>query len=145
LKSTWDEIDEKNRVWLIPAEHLKRGREHRIPLGDDAFAIIAGLDRGSPRLFPVGDDAMRKVCERIRDDVDVHGFRSTFADWAAFQGWPPHEVDEALGHQVGSKVSRAYRRTGDWLERRRLMLAQWADFCRHGITEAGDNIVRLRG
>ena len=143
LRSTWREIDEENRLWLIPASHMKRNREHRIPLVDDAFAIIAGLDRNSPRLFPVGENAMRNVAGRIRDDIDPHGFRSSFADFAAFHGWNPHEVDEALGHQVGSKVSRAYRRTGDWLERRRIMLAQWAEFLRgQTATEVG-NVVPL--
>ena len=99
---------------------MKAGKEHRVPLSNTAMAVLAGLKREGDRVFPVSNMAMTMALRRMdRGGVTVHGFRSTFSDWAAEQTNAPSEVREmALAHTVSDKVVAAYRR-GDLFQKRR--------------------------
>jgi integrase len=147
LGATWDEIDLGAKVWTIPAERMKAGREHRVPLSDAAVAVLdkvwpmALMTDGKPdpaapafpgprRALPMSNMTMLMLLRRMkRDDLTAHGFRSTFSDWAAERTAYPREVVEmALAHAVENKVERAYRR-GDLFEKRRKLMEAWANFC----------------
>jgi integrase len=139
IGARWDEINTVERLWTIPAERMKGGREHRVPLSDAAMAIIEQLAeiRQSDFVFPgaqpgrpLSNMALLMTLRRMgRGDLTAHGFRSTFRDWAAERTNFPAEVAEmALAHAVGDKVEAAYRR-GDLFEKRRQLAKVWADFC----------------
>jgi integrase len=138
IGATWDEIDLKAAVWIVPAGRIKAGKEHRVPLVPRVLEILRQTPEAARKgyLFagrrlnaPLSNMAMLALLERMgRDDLTVHGFRSTFRDWAAEQTNYPREVAEmALAHAIGDKVEAAYRR-GDLFERRRRMMAEWAKF-----------------
>lgn len=135
--ATWDEIDRRAGVWIIPAIRMKSGREHRVPLSQAALKLIDGLPRlaGSPYVFAaprggmLSDMSLSAVMRRMRVDAVPHGFRSTFRDWAAERTAYPNEVVEmALAHVISDKVEAAYRR-GDLFEKRRRLMEDWAAFC----------------
>ena len=139
LNAEWREFDLDRGIWTIPAERIKAGKEHRIPLTPPALAILRILHEGRVgehvfpgwgRKKPLSNMAMIKVLERMgRRDITVHGFRSTFRDWAAEQTNFPREVAEmALAHAVENKVEAAYRR-GDLFEKRSRLMAIWAQYC----------------
>ena len=123
-------------MWLVPAQRMKAGREHRVALSDAAIAILSAMERKGDRVFPISDMAMLMLLRRMgRTDLTVHGFRSTFADWVSEQTGLPSEVREmALAHQVGDKVEAAYRR-GDLFAKRRQLAEAWARFCLGGEAE----------
>ncbi len=134
--ATWDEIDLDEAVWTIPAERMKGGRTHRIPLLDEAFQLLRSLPRldGSPFVFfaarggKLSDMTLSAVCRRMEVDAVPHGFRSSFRDWAAEATGYPREVSEAaLAHVNADKVEAAYLRT-DLFERRRELMAEWARY-----------------
>ena len=143
----WNEIDVKKAVWTIPASRIKAGREHRVPLSARALEILTKMrpthddkveDRVVEYVFPGGkagrplsNMALLALLKRMqRSEITPHGFRSTFRDWAAEETDYPREVAEmALAHAVGDKVEAAYRR-GDLFEKRRALMAEWADYCR---------------
>jgi integrase len=141
LDATWDEINTADKVWTVPASRMKAGKEHRVPLSRRSLAIIEAL-RDTPSLserliFPSGrrekplsDMAMTEVLRRMgHGNVTVHGFRSSFRDWAAERTSFPNEVVEmALAHVIGDKAEAAYRR-GDLFEKRRRLMAEWEAFC----------------
>jgi integrase len=145
LGARWAEIDLQSCLWTVPAERMKAGREHRVPLSETAMALLAGLKRESDRVFPVSNMAMAMLLRRMgRGDLTVHGFRSTFSDWCAEQTSFPAEVREmALAHAVGDKVEAAYRR-GDLFEKRRQLAEAWAHYC-DGEAPAESKVVRLAG
>jgi integrase len=136
LGARWDEINLGERVWTVPAKRIKAGREHRVPLSDAAMAILGAPRNGevvfsSPRRpgQPLSHMAMLSVLTRLRSGVTVHGFRSTFAQWAAERTAYPHEVREmALAHTIPSAVERAYQRS-DLFDRRRRLMEDWARAC----------------
>lgn len=146
LGALWSEIDLVNGVWTVPAERMKAGRVHRVPLVDatikllraqigvDAVIVFPGAKKGT-RLSSM---SMPTVLQRLRqDDVTIHGFRSTFRDWAAEATEYPGELAEiALAHTVGTTVENAYRRS-DLFERRRRLMADWAAWC--GVQKAPSN------
>src|SRR5262249_38088628 len=151
LCATWDEIDFKSKVWRIPAERMKAGKEHRVSLSLAALAILEKLHevRGSDYVFagakpgrPLSEMALLMLLRRMnRADVTVHGFRSSFRDWAAERTNSPREVAEmALAHSISSAVEAAYRR-GDLFEKRRRLMEAWADYC---SSEGAGEIVPLR-
>jgi integrase len=128
----WSEIDVEGRLWTIPAERMKAGREHRVPLSEAARAILAGLERKGSRIFPISADTMLDLLSKMRPGVTVHGFRSTFRTWAIEQTSTPREVAEmALAHAVGTAVEQAYQRS-DLFEKRRQLAEAWARFCAGG-------------
>ena len=148
------EIDMKNKLWTVPADRMKAGKEHRVPLSDRALAILSEVNAtddnqdffvfpGRHSEQPLSNMAMLKVLERMgRSDLTVHGFRSTFRDWAAEKTKSPNEVTEmALAHAIGDKVEAAYRR-GDLFEKRQTLIRTWANYCLQADT--GDNVVQLQ-
>lgn len=149
LGATWSEIDIDSRVWTVPAARMKAGKEHRVPLSETAVEILRQQralrpnDRATDLVFqgprhgaPLSNMACSALLKRMGVEVTSHGFRSTFRDWAGEATDFPREVAEAaLAHQVGDEVERAYRR-GDALEKRRKMMAAWADFCAGGPAAA---------
>lgn len=142
IGATWPEIDLDSRLWTIPGQRMKAGREHRVPLSGASLAILGQLDRTQDKPFPVSNMAMLMLLRRMgRGALTAHGFRSTFSDWCAEQTNTPSEVREmALAHAVGDKVEAAYRR-GDLFEKRRQLADTWSNFC-SGASE--DNVVSLR-
>ena len=136
----WDELgDLAERVWTVPAVRMKGHREHRVPLSDAALAVLTAMAKvrvgafvfpGAQLNRPVSPGALQQVLERMKwDDVTVHGFRSTFRDWAADRtSFPSDIVEMALAHQVGSEVERAYRRS-DLMAKRRQLMEAWAVYC----------------
>jgi integrase len=148
IGATWDEI--KDGVWTIPAERMKAGKEHRVPLSDRALAILG--PRGEGFLFPgarpgypLSQMTMLMLLARMgRSDLTTHGFRATFKTWATEQtNFAPHIVEAALAHVNGDKVEAAYQR-GDLLERRRALMNLWSDYCSSSPIEAANNVVALR-
>ena len=146
----WSEIDMAAKVWTVPAERMKAGREHRVPLSDRSTAILERLIEArtcdvvfpSPRgNRPLSHMAMMNVMSRLEvDDATVHGFRSAFRDWAGNETHFAREVAEAaLAHVVGDKAEQAYRR-GDALEKRRGLMEAWAAWCE----PKADNIVKFK-
>jgi len=130
IGATWGEFDEEARTWTIPAERMKAGREHRVPLSEPALALLARVDRTGSRIFPLSNMAMAMTLRRMgRGDLTVHGFRSSFKDWASEQTSTPREIVEtALAHVNGDRVEAAYARS-DLLAKRRDMAERWATFC----------------
>jgi len=134
--ATWAEIDLAGALWVIPAERMKAGREHRVPLSDRAIHILKALPRiegndlvfSAPRGGQLSDMTLTAVMRRMDVAAVPHGFRSTFRDWASERTNYPRDVAEmALAHAIGDKVEAAYRR-GDLFEKRRRMMAAWAAF-----------------
>ena len=151
----WAEIDRDARVWVIPAERMKAGKEHRVPLTDRCFAILAEIEPlrldldadellfpGARRNSTLSDQALSAVLRRMGlPDLTVHGFRSSFRDWVSEETHFPRELAEgALAHIVGSAVERSYRR-GDALEKRRELMNAWERYCHPPV--AG-NVVPMR-
>lgn len=137
LHATWSEIDLAERVWLVPAERMKAGRDHRVPLSDVAIDVLKKVQIGQqcPLVFPgeknkpLSTNTMRKTLLMTHPKLTVHGFRSSFADWSAEQTQFAREVTEAaLAHVVGDKTEAAYRR-GDMIDKRRLLMDAWAEYC----------------
>jgi integrase len=136
--AVWSEVDLEAKVWTIPAERMKAGKEHRVPLSESALAIIKEMHeaRTSTYVFPgrvkdrpLSNMTMDKVMRSGAPGFTVHGFRSSFRDWCAEETSAPREIAEAaLSHAVGDATERAYRR-GDALEKRRLLMDEWAIFC----------------
>lgn len=134
----WSEIDSDKRVWTIPAARMKAGREHRVPLSPRAVAIIETMRENGEtgHVFPgpspdkpMSSMAMAMVLRRMKAEVTVHGFRSSFRDWASEITGFSHEVCEmALAHTIANKAEAAYRR-GDLFDKRRGLMEAWADYC----------------
>lgn len=134
----WSEINLVEKIWTIPAERMKSGREHRVPLSSRAIAILKelGAMRVSDFVFPgnkpgrpVHNTTLHILLKHMkRDDITVHGFRSTFRDWAAeTTNFPNFVVEMALAHAIGDGVEAAYRR-GDLFEKRRKLMNAWSQF-----------------
>jgi integrase len=134
----WPEVDRKARLWTVPGERMKAGREHRVPLSPAAAAIVERMAkvRVSAYVFPgwrekqpLSDMAMLECLRGLRPGFTVHGFRSSFRDWAAERTSFPNIVAEAaLAHVVADKTEAAYRR-GELLDKRRKLMDAWARFC----------------
>jgi integrase len=135
----WDEIDMAAKLWTIPGDRMKAGKPHRVPLSDEAMAILKPLHevrRGElvfPGLTPkkpLSETAFRALFARANTaGVTVHGFRSAFRDWCGEATTFPREVaEQALAHSVGNAVEQAYRR-GDALEKRRKLMDAWCTYC----------------
>ena len=137
IGARWSEIDFDAKLWTLPAGRVKAGAEHRVPLSDRAFEVLSTLRRDGDFVFlskhtgkPISNMAMLEIVRILRGKgATVHGFRSSFRDWAAEQTSYPHEMCEiALAHAVGNKVEAAYRR-GDMMEKRRRLMSDWAVYC----------------
>ncbi len=136
----WAEINLDEKLWTVPASRMKAGSTHEVPLSDAAMAVLNavkedGLDPedfvfAAPRGGSFSDMALSQLLKRMgRKGITVHGFRSTFRDWAGEKTqFGREEVEMALAHTLGSSVERAYRR-GRALEKRRELMTAWADYC----------------
>jgi integrase len=161
IGARWAEINLDERIWTVPAERMKGGREHRVPLSEAAIEVLhrvlplallragrpdpaAPIFPGKRRASPLSSMAMLNLLRRMgRDDLTTHGFRSTFRDWAAERTSFPAEVAEmALAHAVADKVEAAYRR-GDLFQKRRQLMEAWARFC--SMPQAGADVLPFRG
>jgi integrase len=151
LGARWAEVDLATSVWSIPAGRMKATREHRVPLSTAARAILSEMEllRHGDYVFPgqrpnqrLSSTALEKVLLRSAGaGVTVHGFRSTFRDWAGNRTHYPRELAEhALAHAIGDQAEQAYRRDNA-LERRRPMMEAWAVFCE---TEIPTQVVQLK-
>jgi len=137
--ATWGEIDLDAGIWTIPGERMKAGKEHRVPLSDAALGVLRAQGPKAPDaiVFPapkggaLSDMTLTAVLRRMKVDATVHGFRSTFRDWAADQTSFPREVaEQALAHTLQG-VEAAYRRS-DLFEKRRNLMDAWASYCTPG-------------
>ncbi len=127
-------------LWTIPAERMKAGKLHQIPLTQrslDILTVARSMDPDSPYMFsrkgkPLSSMSMLMLVRRLQPGLTVHGFRSTFRDWIAEETDHSPEVAEmALAHTIGNKVERAYRR-GNLMEPRRRLMKDWSSFCMTG-------------
>jgi integrase len=148
LGAKWSEIDESAKTWTVPANRMKGGKEHRVPLTDRALAILKAANRNGEYVFGDGDRQLARmtfarVLARMKHgDVTPHGFRSSFRDWAAEQTNFPREIAEAaLAHTLKDKTEAAYQR-GDLLEKRRKLMAAWAQYA--GRTVSTGKILPMR-
>lgn len=142
---TWSEIDLEARVWTIPSDRMKAGKEHRVPLSESAIRIIQRQPRlasselvfAAPRGGQLSDMTLSAVMRRMNVDAVPHGFRSTFRDWISERtSYPRDLAEQALAHTLENKVEAAYRR-GDALEKRRELMQAWDEFCGSGHFERG--------
>jgi len=125
----WGELDLDAGLWTIPAERMKGGAEHVVPLVPAVIALLKGLPRNKPP-FALSENAMLYLLQkRMEKPFTVHGFRSSFRDWAAEKtDFPAEVVEMALAHTIRNKVEAAYRR-GALLEKRRKLMEAWAAYC----------------
>ena len=154
LGARWREIDFGARIWTIPPQRMKAAREHRVPLSESAFAILEKLGeaRVSEFIFPgqgagrpLAEMVLRRMLRRDADVVTVHGFRSSFRDWAGNETHFPRELAEAaLAHVVGDKAEQAYRRS-DALEKRRALMEAWAAYCEPSSADEKVTLLRRKG
>lgn len=152
LNTKWSEIDLEARLWRVPGDRMKAGRDHTVPLPDAACDILRsqqGLDddlvfpgrRMGGRRAPLSNMAMLMRLRRIHPGITMHGFRSTFRDWCSEETHYPRDVAEmALAHVISDATEAAYRR-GDLLEKRRALMADWAAFI---TTKPADNVVPIK-
>jgi integrase len=146
----WNELDLDAGTWTVPGERMKAGKTHVVPLSPAALDLFkrakvlrieaTGLVfHGAKRGQPLSDMTLLKVLRDLKEPFTVHGFRSSFRDWAAEQTNFPGEVAEAaLAHAIPNAVEAAYRRT-NYLEKRRKLMEAWGDFC----LGSDSNVVRL--
>jgi integrase len=137
---TWAEFNPEEKIWTVPASRMKAGVTHEVPLSDAALAILTALKveglKPTAFVFPaprggsLSDMALTQLLKRMgRVNITVHGFRSTFRDWAGeTTQFGREEVEMALAHTVGTSVERSYRR-GRALEKRRDLMTAWATYC----------------
>lgn len=158
--ATWDEIDLDTALWIIPGARMKAGKEHRVPLTQEAVELLKAMPRikgseyvfAAPRGGMLSDMSLSACMKRINLARDggyldprtgraavPHGMRSTFRDWTAEQGYQRDMAEMALAHNVGTEVERAYRRS-DMLDRRRAMMCAWGRFLRD---EAGGKVIEM--
>jgi integrase len=147
LGAEWSEFDLTNKVWVIPGKRMKAGREHRIPLSSRAVEIVERMAEvrtgdlvfaGQRRRRPLSGATLADL---VPSGATVHGFRSSFRDWAGEETSFSRELaEQALAHSTGDATERAYRR-GDALEKRRALMEAWANYCEPG---AAGNVVPMR-
>ena len=138
LGAKWPEIDLNGGVWTIPADRMKAGREHRVPLEGRAIEIarLQAETKAGDYVFPGAKPgrplsvmSMTMVMRRLKQPDTVHGFRSAFRDWASEETNFAREVaEQALAHIIENAVERAYRRS-DLFEKRRALMKAWANYC----------------
>jgi integrase len=139
LCAPWSEFDLDKKIWTVPANRMKPGRVHRVPLSARAVAILKHMAKlkagdfvfpGHRRGKPLSNMAMEMMLRRMKiEDATVHGFRSSFRDWAGnVTSFPREVIESALSHVIGDKAEQAYRRS-DALEKRRKLMEAWATYC----------------
>jgi integrase len=156
MGAVWDEIDSDAATWVIPGSRMKGGREHRVPLSPQAVDLLKKLPRekGNPFVFigrrpgtGLSHIALPWTMERmgLKGSTTVHGFRSSFSNWAHEQtAHSSHTIELSLAHNVGTEVERAYRRT-DMIAKRRQLMEQWSKFCTSPPAKVSGDVIALRG
>jgi integrase len=149
----WEEFDLDDRLWVIPGERMKAGKEHEVPLSDRAVEILRSIPRiaGSEFVFPgskldqpMSTAAGMKVLKSLRPGFHQHGFRSTFREWAAEQTrYERLVIEHALAHKLKDKAEAAYHRSTMLPKRKKLMQA-WSDFC-SVVPIKADHVSPIRG
>jgi integrase len=145
LGAKWSEVDLVAKTWTIPGSRMKANKAHRVPLSTRALEILASLPREGERVFPLTHTSMLELLRRMdHSNITVHGFRSSFRDWAAERtSYPNHVAEAALAHAVADKVEKAYRRT-DLFEKRRRLMADWATWCSRPVPVEPGKIIALQ-
>jgi integrase len=154
LKARWSEVDLDTGVWTVPAERMKMRKEHRVPLSPSVIELLRGLyhedGRDSGYLFigarpgrPLGHTTLQQLLKRMNQSTTVHGFRSSFRDWAGEHTAFPHDVCEAALAHVKGKTERAYQR-GDLFSKRRALMTAWASFAASPREKTNKKVVPLR-
>ena len=148
LEMEWSEVNLENHIWTCPAERMKAGVTHRVPLTAEMLEIIEPLQamaskfvfEGQKRHQPLSNMSMLMLLRRMKvEGVTVHGFRSTFRDWVSETTNTPREISEmSLAHKVGSIVEQAYARS-DLLDKRRLLMERWSRY----VANQDTKIVRI--
>jgi integrase len=140
IQAKWEEFDFERAIWTIPKERMKKGREHRVPLSNQAMDVLKSINRneGSPWVFdsrgkgkPLSNMAMSNYLKGTLGfkEYTVHGFRSSFRDWAGeTTGHSREVIEQSLAHSLADQTEAAYQR-GDYLEKRRALMADWAKSC----------------
>jgi integrase len=150
IGARWSEIDLADKLWTVPAERMKSAQAHIVPLSDDAIEILKSPPHeGDGYVFPgarssesLSNMAMLELLRGMRPGFTVHGFRSTFRDWAGDRtNYPRDVIEAALAHAIENETEAAYRRSTAVDKRRRLMAA-WAEFC--SKAPAAGEVVPLR-
>lgn len=148
--AVWTEFDLENAIWTIPGERMKARETHVVPLSAPAVALLRKrwAQRTSDTGFVFSTDGKRPISDMtmtkaLRDEgvtgATVHGFRSTFTDWAAeTTNFPKEVADKALAHKLPNQVEAAYRRT-DFFEKRRSLMALWAEYLDKVPTKDGED------
>ena len=147
IGATWDEIDLDSKTWTVPAERMKSGREHRVPLSARVVELLESLHREDGNLYifiggrsgvGISNMAMLELLRGMRSGLSVHGFRSAFKDWAAEATHTPNMVSEAaLAHVVADRTEAAYRR-GTMFAKRAKLMTEWARYCASKPAEIAD-------
>jgi len=154
LAATFSEFDFDEKVWTVPAERMKGEREHKVPLAPQVIELLKELPREGDVVFVgptqgkgLNDAAMLDVMKRMKRTETVHGFRSSFSDWAHEQtAYDNHSIEISLAHAVGAEAEKAYRR-GPMLAKRRRLMEDWARYCMTLPVmgeERSDKIVAIR-
>lgn len=137
-EATWGEIDTDKRLWVVPAERMKGGKKHSVPLTADAMAVLISTPRRGDLIFPssrggvLPDYRLSTVPKDLGYPVTAHGFRATFRTWAQeHTGYAEEVVELCLAH-VNSDATRAAYARSELIDKRRLLMDDWALFCRHG-------------
>ena len=132
--ATWDEMDMEARIWTIPANRMKAGSEHRVPLSEQAIALLERQSSSEGLIFsrrpgkPLGINSALDLLQRLGISSTVHGFRSCFRSWSEDTTDASHTAKEmALAHKVGTTVEQAYQRS-DVLDLRTPLMQKWADY-----------------
>jgi integrase len=146
IGATWSEIDLKAKLWTVPAERMKTGKSHTVPLSDRTIKILERLPRvhGCDFLFPgakakqsINRFGMLELLRAMRPGVTVHGFRPTFRDWCGDRtNFPRDIVEAALAHRIADQVEAAYRR-GTAIEKRRHLMQDWARYLAQPAAKGG--------
>lgn len=143
-QAQWDHIDLEHGLWAIPGSEMKTGEEHIVPLSKEALELVKALPRleGSPFLFPgakpkaraISDTYVRQVLHNFAPGATMHGWRSTFEDWAAENtNFPEAVIDSAMAHKLDDETKAAYRRT-KFLDARAELMQTWANYLEGKIT-----------
>jgi integrase len=155
IGARWDEIDIAAKTWTIPAERMKSGKEHIVPLSARCLAILEDMERVRQNvfIFPGRDGRMwgtnfdHLMKTLGHGEVTIHGMRATFRTWAAERTNFPHEVaDLCLSHAVSDEVVKAYKRT-TLFDRRRKLMAAWSDYCANPappLRQSGATVTPIR-
>ena len=150
FNAAWPEVDLKAATWTIPAERMKAGKEHRVPLSRQAIDILkqaSDLSDGSDWVFPsvrgnkpLSDATLRKLIRENGFQVDIHGFRTSFRTWAQEKtNFAREVVESALAHTIKDKAEAAYARS-DLFDKRMTLMQTWAEY----LCQEGSSVVRLR-